>query len=71
MKFIHSEKGMSMHFTWKETLRILFTGKIFFDRESSYTAMNHFMHLIAEGIKTYGDVTKHGEKKIDDFVDTK
>jgi len=71
MKFRHTKKGMSIKFSWKEKLIILFKGNLFFDAKFAYMFNTHLMRFISENISKTGNVTRHGQFQESEEVKSK
>jgi len=68
MNFHHTEKGMSIKFSWKEKLIILLKGSLFFDAKFAYMFNTHLMRFISDNLKKTGSVSTHGQFKEDEEI---
>ena len=71
MIFLHKDEGLEIKLNWKERFLFFFRGSLKFEHKSSHDFYTHFMRLITDCIKKYGDSNKHGLVKPEEEVKTK
>jgi hypothetical protein len=70
MKYIHTEEGLVIKYSWKERILIMLRGTTKFDKKSSYQYYGGLMHLISTGVIKYGDSKIHGDVGLSDKIKT-